>query len=99
MPQIHIHDGRIKQQAVEQVEDAADAGEEVTRVFDAHSRLKSDSIKSPMTAVTLKMTPRRIGVPGVHPCQVAAEKMHEHQARAGRDDNRAAQNLPTFCRG
>src|ERR1035438_3526429 len=33
MPQIQVHNGRIKQQAVQQVEHAADAGEEPARIF------------------------------------------------------------------
>jgi hypothetical protein len=40
MPQIQIHDGRIKQQAIQQVEDAADAREKVAGILYASLALE-----------------------------------------------------------
>jgi len=47
MPQIQIHEGRIKQQAVEQVENTANARKKFPESFTPVSRLNKDSIKSP----------------------------------------------------
>ena len=98
VPQIQIHDRRIEQQAVQQVENAANARKEVARILHPASRLKSDSIRSPTTAATLRITPRMIACSQFIPAILSSEEMREDEAGQGRNHDRAAETFPRFAR-
>ena len=83
VPQIQIHDGRVEQKAVEQVQDAADAGQKVARIFRAALALEQGLNQITKDRGDAQDQAQHDGVMRVHARHVAAEKMHEHQTCAG----------------
>src|ERR1043165_954259 len=98
MPQVQIHNGSIKQQAVQQVEDAADAREELSRVLDAcftfeegFNQIAYDRADTQDDAEDDRVFP-------VHTGHLVAEEVNEDQAGQRRDHDSAGEAFPSLPR-
>ena len=98
MPQIQIHDGCIEQQTVEQVEDAADAGEQPARILHAGFSFEKGFDQITDYSGNAQQDAECCGVNETHPGHLAAEEMGECQTRSGREYDRARKSLPCLAR-
>ncbi len=71
-------------------------GKNLPESFTPASRLKSDSIKSPTTAVRTQQHAEDDCVQPIHASHFVTEKMHKDEAGNRRNKNRAAKTFPRF---
>ena len=99
MAQIQIHDGRIEQQAVEQVENAADAGEKVAGIL--HARLafeqRFDQVANDGGGAQHHAEDDRVH--HVHAIHMRRQKNAQTPGSRRSKPQSRRRNLPMFCRG
>src|SRR6266478_365754 len=94
MTQIQVHQWGIKQQTVQQVEDAADAGKEPSRVLHASLALEQRFNQIPHHGGGTQDYPKDDRMNPIHACELLAREQIENNARSGGDGQSAGKSLP-----
>src|SRR6266511_2135390 len=97
MAQIQIHQRRIKQQTVEQVEYSADAGKRSARVLDAGLAFEKRLDQVADDRGGAQNESEQAGVFPVHTGEFSAGEMCERHTRESGHADRAGESLPGFA--
>ena len=97
MAQIKIHQRRIEQHAVQQVQNSADAGKEIPGILQSRLALENGLDQIPHHRANTQHHAQDHRVNPRHPVKPCSGKMGEHQADPGGHHDRSAKSLPGFA--
>ncbi len=98
MAQIQIHDGRVEQKAVEQVKDAADAGEKIAGILHARFAFEQRFDQVTHHSTDAQNNPENNGMLHRHAFHAVPQEMREHQAGDGGNEDGPGESFPGFAR-